>query len=153
MMSDDALIRLENLKKLGLGPADLKREVGSSYQYWKDLLAGNKSFGEKIARKIEEALGLVRGSLDMPGFTRSASDAANQNVISVMNPADGTAQNLEKTLAYLAEYLNRLEGSDKKEAMRQIATLVDEPERHAKIAAAIEAMAKTAFAQGGKRVA
>lgn len=63
-MSDDALIRLENLKALNLGPTELSASVGSSYQYWRDLLAGHKSFGEKAARKIEEKLGLPRGSLD-----------------------------------------------------------------------------------------
>lgn len=71
-MSDDALIRLTNLKALGLGPTELSSRVGSSYQYWRDLLAGNKSFGEKAARNIEEKLSLVRGCLDMEdGLNRS----------------------------------------------------------------------------------
>lgn len=64
-MGDDALIRLTNLKALGHGPADLVRLVGSSYPYWRDLLAGQKSFGEKAARNIEEKLGLPRGCLDV----------------------------------------------------------------------------------------
>jgi hypothetical protein len=64
-MSEDALIRLSNLKALGYGPSELVKNVGSSYQYWRDLLAGNKSFGEKAARNIEEKLGLSRGQLDL----------------------------------------------------------------------------------------
>lgn len=64
-MSDDALIRLENLAALGRSPSDLSRLTGKSYQYWRDLLAGKKSFGEKAARNIEEKLGLLRGCLDV----------------------------------------------------------------------------------------
>lgn len=67
-VSDDALIRLENLRALGFAPAELARRAGkNSYQYWRDLLAGKKSFGEKAARDIEERLGLTRGVLDVPG--------------------------------------------------------------------------------------
>lgn len=81
-MSDDALIRLANLKALGHGPADLVRLVGSSYPYWRDLLAGNKSFGEKAARNIEEKLGLPRGCLDLAdGCGIQNSDSTNRNVI------------------------------------------------------------------------
>ena len=68
-MSEDALIRLANLKALGLAPGDLVAKVGNSYPYWRDLLAGNKSFGEKAARNIEAKLKLARGSLDVPGST------------------------------------------------------------------------------------
>ncbi len=63
-MSDDALIRRENLKSLGHGPKELVLLVGNSYAYWHDLFNGRKSFGEKAARRIEEKLGLPRGSLD-----------------------------------------------------------------------------------------
>jgi hypothetical protein len=58
-MSADAMIRLQNLRKLKLSAQDLSSRVG-----WRDLLAGEKSFGEKIARKIEESLSLPRGWLD-----------------------------------------------------------------------------------------
>lgn len=63
-MNDDALIRLSNLKSLGLTPKLLEQQVGGRYTYWRDLLAGQKSFGEKIARKIEEAMNYPRGYLD-----------------------------------------------------------------------------------------
>ena len=64
VMSDDAGIRLENLKKLKLGAADLRDRLGSSYSLWSDLIKGRKSFGEKLARRIEEGLVLPRGWLD-----------------------------------------------------------------------------------------
>lgn len=63
-MSDDALIRLSNLKALGVTPAFLVERVGKTRSYWSDLLRGQKSFGEKTARNIEEQLGLRRGALD-----------------------------------------------------------------------------------------
>ena len=64
-MSDDALIRLENLRALGRSPTELSTAMGTSYQYWRDMLGGRKSFGEKIARDLEDKLGLPRGCLDL----------------------------------------------------------------------------------------
>jgi len=47
------------------GPTDLARQVGSgNASYWSELLRGNRSFGEKAARKIEHALRLEEGALD-----------------------------------------------------------------------------------------
>ena len=66
-MSEDALTRLDNLKALGLSPALLAERVGGTPAYWSDLLRGKKSFGEKIARKIEGALGLPRNAMDSVG--------------------------------------------------------------------------------------
>ena len=66
-VSDDALIRLTNLRALKLTPQELSSRVGSRYTYWRDLLLGKKSFGEKVARKIEAALGLPRYGLDESG--------------------------------------------------------------------------------------
>jgi hypothetical protein len=67
-VSEDKLIRLENLRRLckdrSLGPRELEEAVGGRYTYWRDLLAGEKSFGEKAARKIEESLKLPRNWLD-----------------------------------------------------------------------------------------
>jgi hypothetical protein len=66
-MSDDALIRLSNLKATDLTPTLLAEKVGGRTSYWSDLLRGKKSFGEKVARKIEEKLGWPRGCLDDDG--------------------------------------------------------------------------------------
>lgn len=87
-MSDDALIRLQNLRALGLSPTELSKDVGSSYQYWRDLLAGKKSFGEKAARNIEEKLQLSRGHLDMV-----VVDEAHRS--SRSSRADSTVSNLQ----------------------------------------------------------
>lgn len=66
-MSDDALIRRENLRRLGKSPRELQQLVGNSYSYWRDLMqVPDKSFGEKTARRIEEALGLPRNWMDEP---------------------------------------------------------------------------------------
>ena len=43
------------------------------------MLAGKKSFGEKIARKIEDRLGLPRGSLDVVDGA-SAAPPATENL-------------------------------------------------------------------------
>jgi len=70
-MSEDALIRLENLKRLKIDAATLSLRVGGRNTYWHDMLAGKKSFGEKVARKIESALDLPRLTLDSPSGTAS----------------------------------------------------------------------------------
>lgn len=72
-MSEDSLIRLENLRNTKLRPTELVRRCGSSVAYWSDLIAGRKSFGEKTARKIEAGLGLPRGSMDQPGLSMEQS--------------------------------------------------------------------------------
>lgn len=78
-MSDDALIRLQNLRQLGLTATELSERMGTRYTYWRDMLAGQKSFGEKAARNLEERLGLMRGCLDSPdgceGVVIRADDA------------------------------------------------------------------------------
>lgn len=71
--SEDSLIRLTNLKRLGHKPAQLVTLCGSSYSYWRDLLNGDKSFGEKAARNIEAKLGLARGCLDQPDGCKPAA--------------------------------------------------------------------------------
>ncbi len=71
-MSDEAAIRRVNLNRLckarSWKPADLHSamgEDGGTYSYWPNLLSNSKkSFGEKTARKIEDALSLPRGWLD-----------------------------------------------------------------------------------------
>jgi hypothetical protein len=65
--------RLSALKLIcdqkGWGAADLSRQIGSGTPpYWSELLKGRKAFGEKVARKIEVALGLAPGHLDAIGF-------------------------------------------------------------------------------------
>ena len=109
-MSEDALIRLRNLKSLKLSATELSSRVGSRYTYWRDLLEGQKSFGEKIARKIEAAMGLPRGWMDGDGEPPSAhkEEAAQAGLSPVayelgllfdMLPAD---DKIKRTRAYSA---------------------------------------------------
>ena len=68
-MADNALIRRQNFKRLfpedKFGPADLVQKFGRSPSFWTDLRAGRKSFGEKLARSLEEVGKLAPGSLDL----------------------------------------------------------------------------------------
>jgi hypothetical protein len=92
-------IRRENLARQALPVengrgqliARLIERCGRTYSYWRDLLSDpKKSFGEKIAREIEDKLPLPPGSLDLapardgdppakprPGFadTRTVTDS------------------------------------------------------------------------------
>jgi len=68
-VSDEKLIRLEHFKALiaarGWQVKDLPVEMGwGRYSFWNDLIEGNKSFGEKLARRIEAKLELHRYQLD-----------------------------------------------------------------------------------------
>lgn len=63
------------------------------------------------------------------------------------------ALDLESSLKFLADYMQGLDLSDRKAAMVQIASLADEPERYAKVAASIKAMASTGFAKTGRKAA
>lgn len=66
-MSDDAAIRRANLQLSGVTNADLCSKVGHGPSYWSNLRTDpKKSFGEKIARKIEDGMGWPRGWLDTP---------------------------------------------------------------------------------------
>lgn len=70
-MAEDALIRRKNLARLcttrGWGAKDLVTHAGRRYSYWRDLLVDpSKSFGERIARNIEQELDLPRLWLDSP---------------------------------------------------------------------------------------
>lgn len=67
-MNDSSLIRRENLRSLGLQPKQLAETLGASRQHWSNVLRGKSSFGEVLARSIEEGLGMPRGALDDPGL-------------------------------------------------------------------------------------
>ena len=73
-MADDAAIRLKNFRALWASkwsPTDAARQLGRRVSFWSDLYRGEKSFGEKLAREIEERMGLVRLSLDDPEGARA----------------------------------------------------------------------------------
>jgi hypothetical protein len=74
-MADDARIRTENLRALwdarGFTVTSAPKVLGRSASFWSDLRKGNKSFGEKLARDIEERLQLPRGWLDQAHDTNN----------------------------------------------------------------------------------
>lgn len=53
------------------------RRIGRSQSQVADMLAGRKSFGEKVARDIEQRLDLVRGWLDDPAGDEAARPGGN----------------------------------------------------------------------------
>lgn len=89
-MAEDAAIRLDNFRALfkPWSPAAAVARLGGSASQWSDLYYGRKSFGEKLARNIEEKLGLARGSLDDAGGPRLAH--LPPDVIAAMDAADSS---------------------------------------------------------------
>ena len=69
-MAANALIRRNNFNRLyprsRYGPTELVKVFGRSPSFWSDFQAGRKSFGEKLARELEDAAGLAPGSRDAP---------------------------------------------------------------------------------------
>jgi hypothetical protein len=69
-MAEDALLRLENLRRFmdahkpPITGGQLAIDLQVRKSFTSELLAGRKAFGEKLARKIEAAYGLPRGWLD-----------------------------------------------------------------------------------------
>lgn len=130
-MNDNTLIRRKNLAELGLAPADLAARVGNSKQYWSDMLRNpKKSFGEVIARKIEERLGLPRGCLDEDGRITTevgeplsqkvtGKNAVEENSSGVQNGADAhltiptsmpySAPNLKSTILLMGSLIGALD--------------------------------------------
>lgn len=119
-MSEDASIRRENLNRLKLGPGELSERVGGRYTYWRDLLTDpNKSFGEKAARKIEDKLGLPRGSLDQPAESKAPQAADPSWPLPNISPARLTGLTpTQRALleGYMLSFLLRLEAGGKDDA-------------------------------------
>jgi hypothetical protein len=44
--------------------------------YWSGLLAGDRPFGEKVARNLEDKLGLLRGTLEEHGLAPDTAEIA-----------------------------------------------------------------------------
>jgi hypothetical protein len=74
-VNDETGIRLEAFLKIvqvrNLGPRELEQLSRNTegikpkrVSFWSDLINGRKSFGEKLAREVEQMLGLSRGELD-----------------------------------------------------------------------------------------
>lgn len=117
-MSDDSLIRLANLRALSKTPAQLSERVGGRYTYWRDMLKGEKSFGEKVARKIEEAYGLPRGYMDNPherGKVMTAAEPAARYGVPTAQDATPTGMRLSKRATILAMMFDELESEEEQD--------------------------------------
>lgn len=150
-MSDDALIRLENLLALNISATDLVKSVGSSYQYWRDLMAGKKSFGEKAARRIEEGMGLPRGSLDVPGINPlekmpEAPSAPTDINVNRRAPPDAVA-----LLTNLCEMLTGLDPDRSEMIADMLGRLAKKPNDLALVQVIALLMEPKAFAQQNQR--
>lgn len=117
-MSDLKLIRFENLRALNKKATELALDMGSHYTYWRDMLAGKKpSFGERVARKVEETYGLPAGCMDIPGGVghggvtpthKAAEQAPPFHVRKPAEPTENTGITLDADLSRRAIMLAML---------------------------------------------
>lgn len=54
----------------------LQQMCGSSVPFWSGVLGGSRSFGEKLARRVEHSLGLLSKTLEEHGVAPDASAIA-----------------------------------------------------------------------------
>ena len=54
----------------------LQQMCGSSIPFWSGVLGGSRSFGEKLARRVEHSLGLLPKTLEEHGVAPDASEIA-----------------------------------------------------------------------------
>lgn len=120
-MNDDALIRLENLKALNLTAQQLSERVGGRVSYWSDLMRGKKSFGEKVARKIEDKLEMPRGYMD------AADEEAP--IFVVPEPEPAAQPDVMQALKTLAGAISKLDKPTREGVSGMLAMLAKEPEQ------------------------
>jgi hypothetical protein len=72
----------------------LYRDGKGAPSYFNDMLAGRKSFGEKVARALEKALSLAPGQLDikdsplLPSAGKDGADDQLHDIIGTLTPAE-----------------------------------------------------------------
>lgn len=121
-MSDDRLIRLQNLKAMNLGPTDLKRRFGRSVSYWSDMLNNRKSFGEDVARDIEERAALPRYWMDTPhdiSETKAALSTPTQAPNAETQQPAGAGRLVQELLTFMRE-LDPLVAPSAKDVIRRM---------------------------------
>lgn len=93
----EKLLRLERLLSVldarSIAKKDRARYLadhcGSGISYWSGLLAGDRPFGEKVARRVEDKLGLGRGTLEEHGMAPdTAAIAAAFDAMPTTTPQD-----------------------------------------------------------------
>lgn len=164
-MNEDALIRLENLRRLNQSAKELEATVGGRYTYWRDMLAGTKSFGEKAARKIEEKYGLVRGQLDQvngvsganitapsPMLSSSASNHPQPHTEKAPVTTNGIAP-FGQTLQGLAHHLANVDASKREAAIGVMTALMRNPDDLALLSALTTLLVPAAFVYQERKAA
>lgn len=132
-------IRRENLRALveAEGLATIARRAKKPDRQINDMLAGRKSFGEKVARDIENKMGLDTGALDRPitGSTTGTSpqravETAEQriNPLTIIRRLDGQVTPRSKATLLRLEKL-AIEGSLTDEEWSLLEGIVDRFER------------------------
>jgi hypothetical protein len=124
-------IRRENLRaymaaKLGGVEAELARCIGRSPSQTSDMLAGRKSFGEKVARDIEKKLQLEQGELDRDATAPFSAPAQ--------------AQTITATLERLRPQLEAATPAVREAAGRLLLSYAQDPTDGTRIAQALEAL-------------
>lgn len=142
-MSEDAQIRRANLASLQLGPSGLVAKLGRSYSFWRDILETQKSFGEKLARSIEDGLSLPRGWLDRPQGGRVVLDYAPR----AAEPTPPAPPPLSEALPVVVSALSGLSPLQLGRALQALEQLADHPDRTGEVTAQIQGM----LAQRGGR--
>lgn len=94
----EKLLRLERLFAV-LDARQIAKENRARYlveqcgrggvSYWSGVLSADRPFGEKVARNIEDKLGLLRGTLEEHGLAPDTSDIAKAfDALPVNTPED-----------------------------------------------------------------
>ncbi len=157
-----ALVAIEGNGEKRKGLRQVADVSGLSEEYIYQLVEGKpkkngdpREVGKAAAKKI--ALAFANGRpdswFDSPSFDQGQILPSVTGVPQAAAARTSAGLTLGQAMEFLADYLAALQASDRKEAMRQIGRIVDEPESHAKIAVSIEGMARTPFAQDAKKVA
>lgn len=105
-MSDEAAIRRAALKHFFRAPDRLHEKLGGAPSYWRDLMRDpKKSFGEKVARRIETAFDLPRGALD-----QVYDDDATPAALAAREPEPAYAAPVTATVSSVVAALSRALG-------------------------------------------
>jgi hypothetical protein len=96
-MNTLAAIRLAKLQEVcrnnEWGPSELARRMGGgAVSQWSELLRGKKSFGEKLARKIEASLGMPPWSLDTVATKPSTMVSPSARALRIATGLDELSQ-------------------------------------------------------------
>lgn len=103
----------------GWGIKDLVQRCGRSPSFWSDRLNGRRPIGEKVARSVEESLGLIHGWLDQPHGRGQASIASAHAEAAI---------SLTEALCVIGDALDRLDDVTRMKAADALLTFAKAPD-------------------------